>query len=108
MMTKEEIIGKYPSLCWGCEYSRNVASELLKKGFCGCIHLLKEHKINITSDNYQEWIPFLSQLDSEEEYSGWVMTRQNPFDKEGNETMVNFTLQVKCCKECKFFRKRIE
>ena len=104
-MTPKEIKRRYPSLCWKCKYSRNIADSLLEDGFCGCVYFLKVIQTNLSEDNVEEWIEPISQIDYNKAYSGWVLTRQKPFEKSTNDAMYNMQPQFKCCKQCPFFER---
>lgn len=101
-LNKEEIIKKYPSICYTCSIGRHLASdELMEKGYTGCcLRLIGRDDHEIKSYDYDQI------LEAKEIAEGWVRTKVGIFkhNKNSNEIahglITNFQLITKGVTKC--------
>ncbi len=89
VMTKEEIVSQYPSLCYTCKNARRIpATALEQKGVVGCCMFAVIECEDASFIN-----------DAEELFSGWVDLRSAPFGKSSGMT-TNLQLMTVSVKQC--------
>lgn len=102
-INKEEIIKKYPSLCYTCKRARRpVSEEFVQQGYVGCTLLVEEryHQVPIQD--------LVSNIKSSEQFTGWVYLKRGIFQNyTGFMTGVwtNDQLMTKGTSSCKYYEK---
>ena len=91
----EEVVKKYPSICYECENARKTASEEIEQGgYVGCCMFVR---------NDNDSIDFIE--DAVEVAEGWVDLRARPFSK-GSGIISNLQLITLKVTKCHHFKQR--
>ena len=94
IMEKNEIISKYPSLCWDCVNARKPAADSNRGNwFVGCCEMFRRRKYNENADIFD----YLMQEDAVGE--GWVDLRARIWGEKSG-VITNYVPMVKGAKRC--------
>lgn len=103
MSNKEEIEQKYPSICYGCDWARDISESNLEKGYVGCaLRLVGRGNGHYDCDEI---------TDGEVIAEGWIYNKRRPFDKDKHYlsgVMTNYQLITKGINNCRQYEPRTD